>query len=474
MAIPEWHRQLKPASFRGVRFEVDTVDRSEGLSTVLRNYPFQDLPTIFSMGQAEGEMKFSAYVIGSDYMSKRDALERALLQQESGVLVHPTIGSVRVWMHGKFNIKENPTAEGGMARFDLTFIRAESRRYPIEAVNTKASTFAAALAMMQAAIDAFVARFSLAGAAGWVRTNVLGTLFAVENMLWTVALAIKNGGGEADGLAALLQLGRMSLGMLGELLLTPQDFAKRFVAMLSLDDNLEPEQAAYALAQLMPHDAVEPPFAWLDFALPARESMLPSLIDVVLDVPDVPFLTDSRAVEAAMVEAVQTFVQRIGYAALVMAAAQAEFENYDVAMDVRTVINAQGVRLMQQASLEPATATVAPVSLASASSNTSSSTASSLNASSNSTTNNAAAVYSIHDALAATHRAGLSHVQARSRELARLISFVPQSDDNIYAISHQLYGSTAFADEVWAMNRHITNPMLVPAGVPLRVIDHAS
>ena len=97
MSAPAWIKQLKVASFRNVPFSVDSTERSPGLNTVLREYPFQDLPTVFSMGEAAEEIKFSAYVIGGGYMARRDALEKALKQQESGVLMHPTIGAVRVF-----------------------------------------------------------------------------------------------------------------------------------------------------------------------------------------------------------------------------------------------------------------------------------------------------------------------------------------------------------------------------------------
>ena len=44
-----WLKQLRRASWRNVPFQVDTVDISAGQNTVLREYPFQDLPTVFSM-----------------------------------------------------------------------------------------------------------------------------------------------------------------------------------------------------------------------------------------------------------------------------------------------------------------------------------------------------------------------------------------------------------------------------------------
>ena len=59
-----WLDQLQRASFRGVPFQVDTIDHSAGDNVVMREYPFQDLPTVFRMGEAAEEIKLSAYVIG--------------------------------------------------------------------------------------------------------------------------------------------------------------------------------------------------------------------------------------------------------------------------------------------------------------------------------------------------------------------------------------------------------------------------
>lgn len=439
MAKPTWLQQLKPANFDGAGFHVDSMERAPGNNTVLREYPFQDLPTVFSMGEAAEEIKFSAYVIGSDYTTKRDALERALKKTESGVLMHPTLGAIRVWHIGKFSIKENPTAEGGVARMELTFVRAEPRRYPLTQTNTPLSSIAAALAGAQAAVESFTAMFDLSGAAGWVRDNVLGTLLSVESMIWDVAMAVK-GNGEADGLSDLLRLGRASANQFKDLIQLPQDIAKRFASMLQLDNNLTGAQAAYAMAQLLPHDALTPPAALLPNALPMRSNVLSSLIDVELALPAAPYETPSRLIERAHIVALQRLVQRLSYCALVSACAQAQFDNYDVAFGLRRALHRHGLRLLQDASTETATELVSAVS--------------------------------VHDALLAVHHTGLSHVQAQSVDLARLVLMTPASETNVWAVSYDMYGTPDFADEIQAMNAHITNPLLVPAGVELRLIDH--
>ncbi len=77
-----------------------------------------------------------------------------------------------------------------------------------------------------------------------------------------------------------------------------------------------------------------------------------------------------------------------------------------------------------------------------------------------------------HDALAVLHTAVLRDLQSRSRDLARLTTYTPQSWQPALYISYRLFGTVGFTDEILAMNRHVEHPLLVPPGVPLRIIRH--
>ena len=432
-----WYDELLPASFRGVPFLVETSDRSEGLNTVLREYPFQDLPTVFSMGQGAGEIKFSGYVIGNDYISQMDALEQALLVQESGVLVHPSAKTLRVWHHGKFAIKEAFTTEGGMARFDMTFIRAEARRYPTEAVNTGLTAFQSAVQAAVASVQSFVGRYNLAGVAGWVRTNVFNNLLILHSAVFDIAYAIKQG---TDGFSDLVNMARGAEGLINDMLLMPQDLAEHFSSLIGLDKNYSPEQAAAAVSALLPLALTPSPNVLLPNALPMRDTSLTDLLTHVIEPSYSPYNTASRRIEAECAAAITSLCQRLAYCALVQAASQMQYANYDIALTVRQAIYTHGQRLLMDASREESSLTVD-------------------------------SDISIHDALNALYTSALSHLHAESFDLARLVTYTPMSDDNIWSISYQLYGTPEFADEVWSMNNHVTNPMLVPAGQVLRVID---
>lgn len=170
MATLSWLNQLRPASFRGVRFYVDSLTNRQGQDVVIREYPFQDLPTFQAMGEGAEEFSIRAYVIGERYMVGRDALADKL--RGEGVLIHPTRGAMKCWVKGKFTISENPTAEGGIARFDITFVRAEARRYPHAISNPLLTLLGEITIGIGMVSDWFAQAFKIGQTAGYVVDSI--------------------------------------------------------------------------------------------------------------------------------------------------------------------------------------------------------------------------------------------------------------------------------------------------------------
>lgn len=177
-----WLDQLRTASWRDVSFQVDTIEMTDGDNTVMREYPFQDLPTVFRMGAGANEIKFSAYVVGDDYLDQLNRLRQVLTGD--GVLVHPTQGSIRCWCNGKYTVKEAPASEGGCARLELSFIRAEPRRYPVGVTNTADQVADAADGAEQSLLDSLAANLDLSKLTGWAHDNVLSRIRAGMDTLW--------------------------------------------------------------------------------------------------------------------------------------------------------------------------------------------------------------------------------------------------------------------------------------------------
>lgn len=479
-----WLDQLLPASFRGVPFQVDDISHSAGDTVVVREYPFQDLPTVFRMGEAAEEIRFSAYVIGDEYIAQREAL-RAVLTGE-GVLVHPTAGSIRVYVAGRFSIKENPTYEGGVARFDLTFIRAESRRYPTGVTNTEGDAIEAADEATDAAEQQFATEFELDGLQGWVadsaRFSMRSTLDAVWGQVGELASSLGSLGalgapaalGSLDSLASMGPLGSLrslaasgALGSLGDLNMLA-DFGNKLIGSYQSASRgfdalvLQPRELAGALRDLfeLPVQLPQPLAGRYQAAFAGLFEMAPILRRNVIEVPIVPevgqgfvmfgrgdpaFLgTDGAARgQLARVNAVcDQFIETLATAAYVRATAQFDLSasDYDTVMAMRRAVNAQCTRLLVEASTRQA-----PESLP---------------------------VKEWHSAVISLQTTALKDLQARSRDVVRLDDYTPQAWQPVWYISYLLYGTATYADEILDLNPHIEHPLLVPPGKALRVMRH--
>jgi prophage DNA circulation protein len=119
-----WRENWQPATFRGVEFKVDTGAKVSGRRGVLFEFPKRDEPYFEDMGRRARRWAITGYVIGQEYQGQADALERALTQLGPAMLVHPTMGTMRVAAES-YTRGERKT-EGGYATFDMTFVEAGS------------------------------------------------------------------------------------------------------------------------------------------------------------------------------------------------------------------------------------------------------------------------------------------------------------------------------------------------------------
>ncbi len=74
----EWRSLLRPASYAGVGFSVSGTDDSGGRAVVLHSIPGRQNPYPEDMGEAEREIDIEAFIVGPDYMTRRDKLLEAL------------------------------------------------------------------------------------------------------------------------------------------------------------------------------------------------------------------------------------------------------------------------------------------------------------------------------------------------------------------------------------------------------------
>lgn len=438
-----WLDQLQPAMFRGVPFQVDSIEHSAGFHTVLREYPFQDLPTVFRMGEAAEDIKFSAYVVGDDYIYWRDKLRQALDADGVGELVHPTAGTMNVFVVGKYTWKEAPTTEGGMARFELTFVRAETRRYPAGEASTRQAAVQQAEVAQEATADAFESSFALADKPGWVADQLVARITDSVAAVWGVigsitgevneftSAVIGNYQALRDGLNTLVRQPRLLVYALKTLFALPADLqaaaARDFAAAF---------EGLFDMGIKVPKK---------DFEVSVMPAVGAGLVMYGTGNADVLGLaTPARAQLALMTAAVDQVVESLALAAWVQAVAVVELASVDDALALRGKVAAQATRLLLRASTNISTTTATD----------------SLPAS------------SYHDAMLGLMTAALADLQVRSRDLGRMGSYTPDGWMPVWLVSYKLYGTAAYADEILAMNPHITHPMLVPPGKPLRTMAH--
>lgn len=149
-------------SFRGIEFLVRYDEAEVGRRTALHQYPLRDKPYAEDMGRAARSFTFDAYVLGDDYMTKRDALIAALEKKGTATLVHPYYGTMRVKLLRPARVQQN-TRRGGMAVFSIAVVEDGGLQFPTQSADTQASVKTKADALNTAATSDFVSKFNISG-----------------------------------------------------------------------------------------------------------------------------------------------------------------------------------------------------------------------------------------------------------------------------------------------------------------------
>jgi prophage DNA circulation protein len=87
---------LQQAYWRGVPFSVVATSVRKGRKVAVHDYPFRDGGWAEDMGRAQHVYQFSGYLIGDMAPLMQLALDAACEMTGPGLLIHPTLGAVRV------------------------------------------------------------------------------------------------------------------------------------------------------------------------------------------------------------------------------------------------------------------------------------------------------------------------------------------------------------------------------------------
>ena len=87
-----WHTILQDASFKGVIFDVMSLDDSDGKALVEHALPFVNGTVLEDMGTTGRQIQVEAVFWGKQYSSRLNQLLETLMESGSGTLVHPVWG----------------------------------------------------------------------------------------------------------------------------------------------------------------------------------------------------------------------------------------------------------------------------------------------------------------------------------------------------------------------------------------------
>ena len=168
---------LRQASFRGAKFEVDDVDASGGRRLVKHEYPLRDVPYTEDMGRKAREYSVKAFVVQGrnySYFDARKELLKALESYGPGTLIHPWHGEIKVCVD-RYSLRESMES-GGLLQVDITFCEAGSLEQPTATADTAYGTNKAAASVREQLKKEFLAKFGpaardLAAVAETLQTN---------------------------------------------------------------------------------------------------------------------------------------------------------------------------------------------------------------------------------------------------------------------------------------------------------------
>ncbi len=165
--------QLKPASYRGVKFAVLGGTARFGRRNAVHEYPFRDTPWIEDIGRAARRILVTGFIHGDDVIAQRDRLIEACEKPGDGELVHPTLGRRTVALMDVSTTEHSE--QGRVFEISFSFIEQGQRLYPGGTTASTAAVTAAAKNLNKAGALAFIGK-----AAAALQSGAAVALSAIE------------------------------------------------------------------------------------------------------------------------------------------------------------------------------------------------------------------------------------------------------------------------------------------------------
>jgi prophage DNA circulation protein len=158
-----WAANLQAASWRGIPFQVTESTVIRGRRNTLHEYPYRDTVWVEDLGRGTRRYAFRGFLVGDDVFAQRQALLAANETAGTGVLVHPSLGSITVSLT---QFASSESAQRGRV-VDLNFEFVENAGivlFPTAAASTQQQTSTAANNSLSAVTSDFTGQLADAGA----------------------------------------------------------------------------------------------------------------------------------------------------------------------------------------------------------------------------------------------------------------------------------------------------------------------
>jgi prophage DNA circulation protein len=167
-----WRNEIKPASFRGIRFYVDSSDVTFGRRNAVHEYAYKDTPYVEDLGRKAKEFSFSAYFLGDDYLRERNRFIQVIESNDTaGTLIHPTLGTVQVKpQECSFS---DSGRQGGKGVISLSFIEAGENAFPLANFSTDSGVFNLIDKLKTSIAETFPEVYSIAKVGGFVINSAI-------------------------------------------------------------------------------------------------------------------------------------------------------------------------------------------------------------------------------------------------------------------------------------------------------------
>lgn len=314
--MSSWKNKLRPASFRGIKFFVDSSTYSSGRRGPDHEFPDRDDPFSDDTGRKQRKYDLQVYLLGADYLSAKNDLITACEVKGPGELIHPYYGKVRVQCR-EFSVEEKG-GEGGFVRFTISFREAGLLVYPKVGADAGLQVASSGAALSAASQADFAKKFSAASQPQFAIDSATSKVSDVSDKLSSATSGVS---GSAAGIANLAFAVRQLKAGAKDIIAQPSKLAQQIDNAFSLlSGAASPNDVFKACQSLFPFGSSDAPISKT---------------------------TSTRAAQAANLAALNEVVQTIAVSHASIAATDMSFASVEDATSVRDQLGDQLDKLME-------------------------------------------------------------------------------------------------------------------------------